>query len=71
MSDRLFAAVFTAAVRHDARTGGADVDTDSNVHAAHEMRAGPSDSEGRLRVQTTGCCAGPMISVVSEFGNGG
>ena len=34
--------------------------------AAQEMRAGPSDSGCRTRVQTTGCCSGPMTGVVSE-----
>ncbi len=34
--------------------------------AAQEMRVGPSDSGCRTRVQTTGCCSGPMIGVVSE-----
>ncbi len=30
------------------------------------MRAGPSDSGCRPRVQTTGCCSGPTAGVVSE-----
>jgi putative transposase len=34
--------------------------------ASQEMRVGPSDSGYRPRVQTTGCCAGPMTGVVSE-----
>jgi len=34
--------------------------------AAREMRAGPSSSGCRIRTQTTGCCSGPMIGVVSE-----
>ena len=34
--------------------------------AAREMRVGPSDSGCRTWVQTTGCCSGPMIGVVSE-----
>ena len=34
------------------------------------MRVGPSDSDYRIRVQTTGCCFGPMIEVVSETGKG-
>ena len=34
--------------------------------AAQEMRVGPSDSGCRPRVQTTGCCSGPMVGVVSE-----
>ena len=33
--------------------------------AAQEMRAGPSDSGCRTRVQTTGSCSGPMAGVVS------
>jgi hypothetical protein len=35
------------------------------------MRVGPLDSECRLGVQTTNCCAGPMTGVVNELGNGG
>jgi retron-type reverse transcriptase len=34
--------------------------------AAREMRVGPSGSGCRTWVQTTGCCSGPMIGVVSE-----
>jgi hypothetical protein len=34
------------------------------------MRVGPSDSDYRIRVQTTGCCFDPMIEVVSETGKG-
>ena len=34
--------------------------------AAREMRAGPSGSGCRTRAQTTGCCSGPMVGVVSE-----
>ncbi|MGH2726166.1 MAG: reverse transcriptase domain-containing protein [Actinomycetota bacterium] len=34
--------------------------------AAREMRAGPSGSGCRTWAQTTGCCSGPMIGVVSE-----
>jgi hypothetical protein len=34
--------------------------------AAREMRGGPSGSGCRTRAQTTGCCSGPMIGVVSE-----
>src|SRR3970040_19704 len=30
------------------------------------MGGGPSDSGCRTRVQTTGCCSGPMAGVVSE-----
>lgn len=33
--------------------------------AAQEMRAGPSDSDCRIRVQTTASCSGPMAGVVS------
>jgi len=33
--------------------------------AAHEMRAGPSDSGCRTWVQTTGSCCGTMAVVVS------
>lgn len=54
-----------------AQRGGVDVDADLMLPAAQEMRAGPSDSECRLRVQTTGCCVDPMVGVVSETGNGG
>jgi hypothetical protein len=34
------------------------------------MRVGPSNSDYRIRVQTTGCCFDPMIEVVSESGKG-
>lgn len=30
------------------------------------MRVGPSDPDYRIRVQTTGCCFGPMAEVVSD-----
>jgi hypothetical protein len=33
--------------------------------AAQEMRVGPSDSDCRIRVQTTVSCFGPMAEVVS------
>ena len=33
--------------------------------AAQEMRVGPSDSDCRIRVQTTASCAGTMAGVVS------
>ena len=33
--------------------------------AAQEMRAGLSNSDYRIRVQTTGSCFGPMARVVS------
>jgi hypothetical protein len=39
--------------------------------AAQEMRVGPSDSDCRVRVQTTGSCSGPMAGVVSVSGKGG
>lgn len=39
--------------------------------AAQAMRDGPSDSECRFRVQTTGCCSDTMVGVVSESGKGG
>ncbi len=39
---------------------------DAKHLAAQEMRVGPSDSGCRPRVQTTGCCSGPMAGVVSE-----
>ena len=34
--------------------------------AAREMRVGPSEPADRGRFQTTGCCCGPMVVVVSE-----
>jgi hypothetical protein len=34
--------------------------------AAREMRVGPSRPADRGRLQTTGCCCGPMTVVVSE-----
>ena len=39
--------------------------------AAQEMREGPSGSDGRVRVQTTGSCSGTMAGVVSVSGKGG
>jgi hypothetical protein len=33
--------------------------------AAQEMRAGPSDPDCRIRVQTTASCSGTMAGVVS------
>ena len=39
--------------------------------AVLEMRAGPSDSECRLGVQTADCCVGSMTGVVNEIGKGG
>ena len=50
--------------------GGVDVDADLLRPATQKMRAGPSDSECRLRVQTTGGCVGPMTDVVSATGKG-
>lgn len=38
--------------------------------AAQKMGVGPSNSGCRIRVQTTGCCFGPMVEVVSEIGKG-
>jgi len=35
-----------------------------------KMRVGPSDSECRLRVQTTNCCVGLRVEVVNELGKG-
>jgi hypothetical protein len=34
-------------------------------HAAQEMRVDLSNSDGRIWVQTTGSCFGPMTEVVS------
>jgi hypothetical protein len=34
--------------------------------AAREMREGPSGPADRDGSQTTGCCHGPMVKVVSE-----
>lgn len=36
--------------------------------AAQKMGVGPSNSGCRIRVQTSGCCFGPMVEVVSETG---
>ena len=49
-----------------ARRGGSDVTrpTRSSL-AAREMRAGPSDPDHRIRVQTTASCAGTTAGVVS------
>ena len=49
-----------------ARRGGSDVTrpTRSSL-AAQEMRAGPSDPDCRIRVQTTASCAGTTAGVVS------
>ncbi len=43
----------------------------TDVPAAQEMRDGPSGSDGRVRVQTTGSCFGTMAGVVSVSGKGG
>ena len=32
---------------------------------AQEMRVGPSESDGRIRLQTAGSCLGTMVRVVS------
>jgi len=34
------------------------------------MRVGPSDSDGRVRIQTTNSGVGPMTGVVSVVGKG-
>ncbi len=36
-----------------------------------EMRVGPSGPVGRGGFQTTGCCCGPRVVVVSDLGKGG
>jgi len=43
---------------------------DSSGGAVLKMRVGPSDSECRLRVQTTNCCVGLRVEVVNELGKG-
>jgi len=48
------------------KRGGRQQPTESS--AAQEMRDGPSDSDGRVRVQTTGSRFGPMVEVVSVLG---
>ena len=47
------------------RRGREVVTTDRKCLAAREMRVGPSDSDGRVRAQTTGSCCGTMAAVVS------
>jgi hypothetical protein len=56
-----------------ARRGGCDVRTvlSQRSHAAQQMKVGPSDSDCRVRVQTTGIGVGPMTGVVSVSGKGG
>lgn len=54
------------------RDGAKGRSTDrTRVLAAQEMRAGPSGSDGRVRVQTTGSCSGTTAGVVSVHGKGG
>ena len=48
------------------RRGKETARSNGSSFAAREMRAGPSGSGCRTRAQTTGCCFGPMIGVVSE-----
>src|SRR6516225_5741192 len=48
-----------------ARRGGEHVNTNSSSLAAQEMRAGLSNSDYRIRVQTTESCFVPMGEVVS------
>ena len=48
-----------------ARRGGSYVTPTRCSLAAQEMRVGPSDSDCRIRVQTTASCSGPMAGVVS------
>lgn len=53
-------------VRHDGAKRRSGCRSNRRSLAVQEMRAGPSDSDCRIRVQTTGCCFVPMIEVVSE-----
>jgi group II intron reverse transcriptase/maturase len=48
------------------RRGKETARSNGSSFAAREMRAGLSGSGCRTRAQTTGCCSGPMIGVVSE-----
>jgi retron-type reverse transcriptase len=48
-----------------ARRGGSYVKPTLSSLAAQEMRVGPSDSDCRIRVQTTASCSGTMAGVVS------
>jgi hypothetical protein len=48
------------------RRGKETARSNRSSFAAREMRVGPSGSGCRTRAQTTGCCSGPMIGVVSE-----
>ena len=48
------------------RRGKETARSNGSSFAAREMRAGPSSSGCRTGAQTTGCCSGPMIGVVSE-----
>jgi hypothetical protein len=48
------------------RRGKETARSNGSSFAAQEMRDGPSGSGYRTRAQTTGCCSGPMIGVVSE-----
>src|SRR5262249_37955334 len=48
-----------------ARRGGDDVRPTLSSLAAQEMRAGPSDSDCRIRVQTTASCSGTTALVLS------
>ena len=48
-----------------ARRGGGYVKSTRSSLAAQEMKAGPSDPDCRIKVQTTASCAGTMAGVVS------
>jgi retron-type reverse transcriptase len=48
------------------RRGKETAGSNGSSFAAREMRDGPSGSDCRIWAQTTGCCSGPMIGVVSE-----
>src|SRR5215471_4343711 len=54
-----------------ARRGGDYVRPTLSSLAAQEMRVGPSDSDCRIRVQTTASCSGTTAGVVSVAGKGG
>src|SRR5207247_1211875 len=54
-----------ASVRHDGAERRPHARLNQGSLAAHAMRDGPSDSDGRVRVQTTKSGVGPMPDVVS------
>jgi hypothetical protein len=58
-------------VRHDGAKECSCTEQYLSSLAAQEMRVGPSDSDCRVRVQTTGSRTGVMAGVVSVPGKGG